>query len=817
MAIESSSTRSAIAAPAASAPAPDDASEQDRIEEEEVEDRPVKERPAAGSLKQALIDQIDDCNLARYIEQSELDRIGVLCHREYEIDDQSRTEWVEAAEKAMKLAKMVTEQKQYPWPGASNVIIPLMAYAALGFNARAYGAIIRGRKVVKGATWGPDRGLPVTDTGEPDGTPKQVMGKNGQMGPAWIIEPGAKRKKADKIGEFVSWQLLDEMIEWEPQLDQKLMEMPITGGFARKTYWDPPCERPASPAVGLANLVWNYHAPSFETAPRHSEKVMKYPSEITELEREGDEGEGGAFLEIVYGTGAGGAEGESYGFDKEVQSGSTEDDDAPQMFIEQHRRLDLDDDDYAEPYTVTFHLGTRKVVRIVARYDEDGIKASDDDDTILRIEPDEIYTLFPFLPSMDGSSHPTGFGHLLSHLIHALNSSVNQMLDAGHLQNAGGGFISNRLGAPSGQINFQVGSFKRVDSGGQNIRDAVFPIPFPGPSPVLKELFGLLLAMAKEVASIQEILAGDARLASASPTTILALIEQGMTLYTSIHKRIYRSLKREVNKIWKLDQRYIKEPKEYPIGDEVFQMKPEDFKTKGGVEPVTDPTMLTDMQMLGRAEALMVIKDDPLVNRQEVLTRYCEAMRVDHIDDLFVPPDPTIAQMAMAKAQAELGRERAAELKDQTQAFLNMALAKKNSTAGQEAWIEAQLDFLRLHIEALNTQVQAAGVDAKMHGIHMDAVQQEAERAARTAEAGAQGAPPPPTAEPAPGPPGPFPVPPNAPIAPAAGGATPPPGGPSDTTGLSTITNPAKMGSLLGMGGGAQPPVAAPKTPALVG
>ena len=160
----------------------------------------------------------------------------------------------------------------------------------------------------------------------------------------------------------MSWQLLKEMPEWEPQTDQLLLQLPIVGGVVRKSWYDPMMGRNRSEIVSLANIVWNYHAPSFEAAPRHTEKILLYPHEIVEYERAEDQGEGGMFLPQFYGPGGGG-EGETFGFNNNIPSADQGDEDSPQLFIEQHRRIDLDDDGYAEPYLVTVHLRSSKVVR----------------------------------------------------------------------------------------------------------------------------------------------------------------------------------------------------------------------------------------------------------------------------------------------------------------------------------------------------------------------------------------------------------------------------------------------------------------------
>lgn len=769
-------------------------------EQEEEERRNPKEKAPAGSLKAALVDQIDDVNLARYLDDDQLDEIGMQCVRDFDIDDNSRADWVLEGEKAMKFATQKNTPKTSPWPGASSVIFPLITQATLEFGARTYPAIIQNKSVVKGTVWGSDNGTPMTEDGSPDGKPMMQPGvpaPGGQTAaptaapgqgappaapggqapppqPAWLIAPGEKRKRADKIGEHMSWQLLHEMTEWEPQTDQLLHQIPVAGGMGRKTFYDPVMGRNRSLTVSLMNLVWNYHAPSFEAAPRHSEKILVYPNTIVEYERfdADDETDEGMWLHLDYGPGSSG-DGQSFNYDRNAEAADSSDDDAPHMFIEQHRLLDLDDDGYAEPYIVTVHLRSSKVVRIVARYDEEGIEASVDGNTITKIVSADQYTLYPFFPSIDGGSYPMGWGHILRPLNEAINTTLNQMFDAGTLQNAGGGFVSDQLGLPSGQSLFQVGKYIRVNSKGGSIRDAVFPLPFQGPSPTLFQLLGVLIAGGKELASIGNVLAGDAAIANAPPTTILALIEQGMKIYTGIHKRIYRAALSEYAKLYRLNRLHLKEVERYQVGDEFREITKEDYRLGGGVEPIADPTMTTDMQKLGRAQILMQFNGDPLINQVEIRRRLFDAASFDRIDELFVQPDPTQAIMAMQRAQAELGKLRAEELKNQTQAFLNMALARKNTDAKEEGFIEQQLTYLRLSIEAVNSQVKAAAVDHKFHDTNVDEATQHArmahERALAAMDAGGGGA----TAAPTQGPAGAFPLAPTTSAGPAINKPTP--------------------------------------------
>ncbi len=685
--------------PRLAAPGPDD-EEEDREQDPGPDDVAPRRR---GSDKQNLVDQIEDFNLARHIHQDTLSTLGMLVCREYEIDENSRAEWKEETEKALKFATQQAETKQYPWPGAANTIFPLITTAALQFWAKAFPAIIPGQNIVKGIVWGDDDGTPATQNGQPDGAPQ--MDAQGQ--PVWLHKPGAKRQRADRIGEHMSYQLLEEMPEWQAETSTGLFQTPIVGGMVRKTYRDHVEERSCSRLVPLMNLVWNYKAPSFEAAPRHTEILSLYPHEVREHEL-ADE----TFLPLTYGTEA-----------DEDGENDANDTSAPRVYLEQHRRYDLDCDGYPEPIIVTVHKQSARVVRIVARYEEDGIEETDDGQ-IKRVEAEAYYTLFRFLPDPKGGSYPVGFGQLLKPMNEAINSTLNQMFDAGHLANTGSGLIGSGLSMHSGPMNFQIGQFKPVNNKGGSIRDNVFQFEWPGPSPVLFQLLGFLVNAAKESASIQDILSGDPGLATAAPTTMLALIQTGERVYTAIYKNFYNGLKAEFAKLFRLNRLHMHEDQRYRTGDMWQTIKPDDYRLGGGVEPIADPTMVTDMQKLGRAAVLLQFQNDPLFNPLAVRRRYLEAANIEQIDDVLLkqvpPPKPSPdmleIQLKQQELQATMGKNRAQELQLYTQAMLNFQKARASMNDGQIAWMETQLNAMRLHIEALNTTVKAASVDAAMHG-----------------------------------------------------------------------------------------------------
>src|SRR5262249_29719858 len=150
----------------------------------------------------------------------------------------------------------------------------------------------------------------------------------------------------------------------------------------------------------------------------------------------------------------------------------------------------------------------------------------------------------------EGGFYGVGFGQLLGPINHAVNTSLNQLFDAGTLQNTGGGFIGRGLSMQSGSLKFRLGEWKVVNAPGQSIRDNVVPHQHAGPSAQLYQLLVYLVEAGKEVASVKDVLTGDAAAATMQPTTLMAMIEQGLKVFTGIYKRIHLSAKREYQKLY---------------------------------------------------------------------------------------------------------------------------------------------------------------------------------------------------------------------------------------------------------------------------
>lgn len=632
-------------------------------------------------------------NLAEDLDNDELMKLGQECKDGYDADKQSMQDWLEANVEWSKLARQVKEEKTFPWPGASNIKYPLISTAALQFSARAYPALVPAdQKIVKTRIWGKD-------------------------------PSGEKRKKADRIGTFMSWQVTQDMPWWEEDMDRMLIMNAVCGQNYKKTYYDPTCEKVVSHLVYGDNFIIDRWARSIESCERYSEIHEMSMQKVEELKLRG------YFLDVDLGVPIGRD-------DDNVEGGQRDgkivnDFTTPYIIIEQHTWWDKDGDDLREPYIVWFELNSGKVLRMQARYDAEGIKTAKNKkgkDIVVGFKAKCYYTKFGFIPNPDGSFLDMGFGHLLGPINEAVNTNINQLTDAGTTNNLNAGFIAKGLRLNMADKTWKPNEWKAVNATGDDLRKMIVPLPTKEPSPVLFQLLGMLIQSGKELASVAEIFTGKMPGQNTPATTTQATIEQGMKVFTAIYKRIYRSLDQEFKKIFYLNQYYL-DPETYvkvldePIG-------PEDFDDdEYDVCPTADPTATTQGEKLQKAMALLDLMKMGLLPPEKVIVRVLEAQEQPNWEEL-VPgmqesgqpappqekPDPKVqAQMEKAKTDQMLAQTKAQAIQqkaamDQQTAETKMAMQAQ--THAEERQHQAAMNQLEAQRAAQTNEIfMAEGVN----------------------------------------------------------------------------------------------------------
>jgi chaperonin GroES len=605
--------------------------------------------PVLESIKIDLDDLQDLDNINDRLTEEQSGKIGALVKRTYQADKDSRARWETATEDATKLALQITEPKSYPWPDAANVKFPLITIASMQFAARAYPALVKAPDLVK----------------------FRVQGK----------DDGVKASRAARISSHMSYQLLEEDEPWEEHMDRALLALPILGCVFKKSYYDVTKEHNCSTTVLPKNLVVHYYARSIEECERKTEIFQLSPREIKERELRK------IFTKHEY-TSSGLPEYD----DKDRRQGTTPpsaDADSPRTLLEQHCYLDLDGDGYKEPYVVTIDRDTSKVLRIVNRFDKvtteqslkilelnkrikalaeglpkpqqgqpvsnqqlaqlqqaeatiQGMQAeieqlASEKPKVLKIDAVEYYTKYSFIPSPDGGFYDLGFGALLSPLNDSVNTLINQLIDSGSMNNSSSGFIGRGARIKGGKVRFEPNEWKRVNVSGQALKDSIVPLPVNPPSPVLFQLLSLLISYAERVGSVTDAMVGENPGQNTPAYNMSAMLEQGLQVFNGIFKRVYRSMRGEFRKLYKLNSIYLDEESYFSYHDSDTAILRTDYTADPkDLIPAADPNAFSNKEKTQKAmmiseRAQMVPGYNPIV----VEKRWLEAVEAPDAEELY--------------------------------------------------------------------------------------------------------------------------------------------------------------------------------------
>jgi len=544
-------------------------------------------------------------NIAELLHEDDLYKIGHDVHEEFTADLLSRSAWEKRTEESMKLALQVAEAKSFPWPNASNVKFPLITIAALQYHARAYPVLISGDTPVHCRVIGDD----------PD---------------------GMKERRAERIENHMSYQILEVAEDWEEDTDRVLITQPIVGCAFKKTYYHPTKRRPQSDYILARDLVVNYWTKSLDQAPRVTHIQYMTKNEIYERVARG------LFCEMQDVTAVTIPQSNLQLTQNKAQgmeAPQSTDPSTPYEILETHKFIDFDGDGYAEPYIVWVRRDTKQVLRIVARYFEQSIERNLKG-KILGIKAEQYFTKFPFIPSPDGGFYDLGFGVLLGPLNQSIDTLINQMIDAGTMANTAGGFLSRGIKMRGGNYNFAPLEWKHVDSTGDDLRKGIVPLPVREPSQVLFTLLGMLINYGERIGGSVDILVGQNPGQNTAAETTRTMAEQGMKIFSGIFKRTYRSLKQEFRKIYRLNQLYLDDEVDFQSDKGEFNISADDYNGPvSDISPSADPNIVSDSQLMAKAQAMLQLATTtPGVNIRAAQLMYAKAWKVAELENLL--PDP---------------------------------------------------------------------------------------------------------------------------------------------------------------------------------
>lgn len=649
--------------------------------------------------KKIVIDQkvTDSPNLCGMLEDEDLRTIGELVTEGYKADETSRIDWLRRNEAGMNFALQVQTAKNWPWQGCSNVIFPLVTIAALQFSSRAYSNIVVGTDVVRCRVPGND----------PTGT---------------------LTARADRISSHMSWQVLEQDEPWEEQHDRLFLNQAISGTAFIKSYYNGKLGRNTSELVLARDLVMDYYAKSVDDCERKTHVIKLSRNEIYERVKRK------MFKDVLksdwYQASVPPSTSPAAATSAQAQKDNRQgihppppDQDTPFRFLEQHRSLDLDDDGYAEPYIVTIEESSREVVRIVARWDDLTQIERNTEGDIICINPTEYFTKYGFIPAPDGGIYDIGFGVLLGPINESVNTAINQLFDAGTMQNSLGGFLGRGAKIRGGQYSMAPWEWVRVDSTGDDLRKNIVPYPDRQPSVVLFNLLSLLIEYTNRMSSSTDIMVGKTPGQNTPAETTRNATEQGMQVFTTIFRRIWRSMKSEFKKLFRLNRIHL--PPNFSFGDGGGVKREDYLSSPEQIVPSADPNVSSFQMKFFKAQSIRAASQQvPGYDVDYVERQFLKAMQVEAIDLYFPgsgkvkpPPNPKIVvaemQMKIKKLQIDESRlQWIAQLMEQKR--LNSAQIIKlqadaaAATAGIDEKVAAmRLNYLQLALDAIQAQNDA--------------------------------------------------------------------------------------------------------------
>jgi chaperonin GroES len=533
-------------------------------------------------------------NIADKLKEPDLRKIAAEVVNKYHRDRDSRKKWEHETRMVIELARLDHNTKNTPYENCANIKYPLTSVAVLQFAARAYPELVRNGKVIGIATIGKD----------PEGN---------------------KEARASRAEDFMNWQLLTESSEFEESLDKLLHTLPLVGVAFKKTYYDPIKKRNASELCPYDEIFINNNVKSLEDARAVTHKLEKHRNYILEKIRYGH------YSEIDE--------------EKLDNVGNLGEGEELHAILEQHCFLDLDGDGYEEPYIVTVLEKTQDILRIVARFDPDQVELNAKGE-IQCIHPIQYFTDFMYIPNPDGSYYGIGIGHLLFGANDAINTLFNQLVDAGRFGNMPTGIIGRGLRIKGGELKLKPGLLLKLDTALNGpIKDEIHMFDFKDPSPVLFQLLNLLIEGAQQLASISDTNTGSAQVQNVAQNVMASQIDQGTKVFSGIQRRLFRGLKKEFEKLYRLNRIFLDPQKYFKVLDDELAISNSDFDEESfDITPVADPSMSSDAQRLARDQRIMELGSDPvwggLINKHEALTHLLTDLRFSNIDRMIIPPDP---------------------------------------------------------------------------------------------------------------------------------------------------------------------------------
>ena len=557
-----------------------------------------------------------NANLAELLDDGYLGEISSDLRGSYEEDFASRSEWEDTYTKGLDQLGVKHEERSQPFEGASGVTHPLIAESVTQFQAQAYKELLPSGGPVK----------------------TQVLG----------LQDAEREEQASRVKNFMNYQIMEVMEEFDPDMDQLLFYLPLSGSTFKKVYFDEAKQRAVSKFVPAQDLVVPYAASDLATASRVTHVLRMDANDVRKMQI------AGFYKDVELSKHEQGEDEVRQKID-EIQGTSKSYTDEVFTILEMHVDLDIEGFEdmgpdgqptgIALPYIVTIDEGSGQVLAIRRNFEEGAGLA----------KKTQYFVHYKFMPGL--GFYGFGLIHMIGGLGRAATSILRQLIDAGTLANLPAGFKARGVRVRNDDEPLQPGEWRDIDAPGGNIRDAIQPLPYKEPSATLAQLLGALIEGGRRFVSLADQQTGDGNTAAPVGTTV-AMLERGMKVMSAIHKRLHYSQRQEFRVLARIFRDNL--PPEYPydVQGGNRMIKAQDFDDRVDVVPVSDPNIFSMAQRVTLAQTqLQLAQSNPQVhNLHAAYRRMYQALEVQNIDEILPPPpQPQPLDPAIENARALMG------------------------------------------------------------------------------------------------------------------------------------------------------------------
>ena len=559
-----------------------------------------------------------DSNLAEYLDEEVLKEISMDLRASFEDDLQSRDAWEETYTKGLDLLGVGSTDRSVPFEGASGVTHPLIAESVTQFQAQAYKELLPSGGPVK----------------------TKVIG---------LSNPETEGQ-ATRVKNFMNYLIMEKMEEFDPDMDQMLFYLPLSGSTFKKVYYDEAKGRPVSKFVAAQDVVVPYTATDLVTAPRISHVLKMTDNEVRKLQV------GGMYRDIELGEAGDNEEDSVEQKVDELQGISRTYKDEIRNILEIHSVMEIegfeDKDEQGEltgiklPYIVTIDRSKGDVLAIRKNYAEK--------DPLKQTIP--YFVHYKFMPGL--GFYGFGLTHMIGGLGRAATSILRQLIDAGTLANLPAGFKARGVRVRNSDDPLQPGEWRDIDVPGGDIRSAITPLPYKEPSATLAQLLAALIEGGRRFLSVADQEANN--MGGQAPVgTTVAMLERGMKVMSAIHKRLHYGQKNEFRILARIVAENLPPFYPYQVAGASPEIKQQDFDGRVDIIPVSDPNIFSMAQRVALAQSqLQLAQSNPeMHNMHASYQRMYQALEVQNIDEILPPiPEPQPMDPAIENARALSGQ-----------------------------------------------------------------------------------------------------------------------------------------------------------------